>query len=185
MLTMSFDALEHMPYVLYDQLVAMIESFCRVNSIEESKEICLTTKHDKLLPSFISPPKLDLKPLPENLKYVYLGDDETLPIIISNTLKPKQEEKLIRVLREHREAFGWTLADLKGLSLTFCSHTITLASEARPKRGPQRRLNPPMMEVMQKEILKWLDAGVIYPITDSDWLSLIHVVPKKGGTTVV
>jgi len=42
-----------------------------------------------------------------------------------------------------------------------------------------------MMQVVQKEILKWLDAGVIYPIADFDWVSPIHVVPKKGGTTVV
>ena len=58
-------------------------------------------------------------------------------------------------------------------------------TEAKPRRDPQWRLDPPIMEVVQKEILKWLDAGVIYPIADSDWVSPIHVVPKKGGTTVV
>jgi len=46
--------------------------------------------------------------LPKNLKYVYLGDDKTLPVIISKALEPEQEEKLVRVLREHREAFGWS-----------------------------------------------------------------------------
>jgi len=86
--------------------VAMIESFYQVSSIEESEKICLTTEHDKLLPSLISPPKLDPKPLPENLKYVYLGDDETLPVIIFGVLKLDEEEKLVRVLKEHREAFG-------------------------------------------------------------------------------
>ena len=69
-LNMSLDASEHMPYVLHDELVAMIESFCQVTSIEESEKICLTTEHDKLLPSLISPPNLDLKPLLEK-KYVY------------------------------------------------------------------------------------------------------------------
>ena len=136
MLTMSLDAFDHMSYVLHDELVAMIEPFYLVNSIEESEEICLTIEHDKLLLSLISPPKLDLKPLLENLKYVYLGDDETLPVIISNALKPEQEEKLVRVLREQREAFGWTVADLKGLSPTLCTHTITLESEAKPRRDP-------------------------------------------------
>ena len=139
-----------------------------MSSIEESEKLCLTTEHDKLLPSLISPPKLDLKPLPENLKYVYLGDDETLPVIISGVLKLDEEEKLVRVLKEHREAFGWTLADLKGLSPTLCTHTITLESGTRPRRDPQRILNLPMMQVVQKEILKWLDARVIYPIADSD-----------------
>ena len=56
--------------------------------------------------SRISPLKLELKPLPENLKYTYLGDDETLPVIIANTLTSKQEDKLIKVLREHSEALG-------------------------------------------------------------------------------
>ena len=41
------------------------------------------------------------------------------------------------------------------------------------------------MEVVPKEILKWLDAGIIYPIADSEWVSPIHVISKKGGTTVV
>jgi len=81
--------------------------------------------------------------LPENLKYVYLGDDETLPIIISGVLNPDEEEKLVRVFREHREAFGWTLAELKGFSPTLCTHTITLESGIRPRRDPQRRLNHP------------------------------------------
>jgi len=105
-LNMSLDASEHMPYVLHDELVAMIESFCQVSSIEESEKICLTTEHDKLLPSLISPSTLDLQYLPENLKCVYLGDDETLHAIISSVLKLEQEEKLVRVLREHRQAFG-------------------------------------------------------------------------------
>ena len=99
-----------------------------MSSIEESEKLCLTTEHDKLLPSLISPPKLDLKPLPENLKYVYLGDDETLPVIISIVFKLEQEEKLVRVLRGHKEAFGWILADLKGLSPTLCTHTIIFKS---------------------------------------------------------
>ena len=42
-----------------------------------------------------------------------------------------------------------------------------------------------MKEVVTKEVLKWLDAGVIYPISDSSWVSPVHVVPKKGGTIVI
>ena len=92
----------------------------------------LPEKHADLLPSRISSPKLELKPLPENLKYAYLGDNETLPIIISSALTLDQEEKLIKVLREHSQALGWTLAYLKGLSPTLCSHTITLEKDAKP-----------------------------------------------------
>jgi len=77
------------------------------------------------------------------------------------------------VLREHSEVLRWTLADLKGLSPTLCSHKITLESDAKPKSEPQWRLNPPMMEVAQEGILKWLDAGVIHPMVNSEWLSPI------------
>ena len=55
----------------------------------------------------------------------------------------------------------------------------------KPSIEAQRRLNPTMKEVVRKEVLKWLDAEVIYPIFDSSWVSPVQVVPKKGGTTVI
>ena len=67
------------------------------------------------------------------------------------------------------------------LAPTLCSHKITLESDDKPNRDPHGRLNPPIMEVVQKEILEWLDAEVIYPIDNSEWVCHIHVVPKKGG----
>ncbi|CAN6579414.1 unnamed protein product [Malus baccata var. baccata] len=128
---------------------------------------------------------LELKPLPNHLKYVFLGDEETLPVIVSSSLTALEEEKLIRVLKEHKTAIGWTLADIKGISPTTCMHRIFLEEGAKPTREAQRRLNPPMMEVVKKEIIKLLDCGVIYPISDSRWLSPVQVVPKKSGVTVV
>jgi len=83
---------------------------------------------------------MELKPLPENLKYAYLGDNETLPIKTSNALTSEQEDRLIRVLRGYGKALVWTLADLKGLSPTLCSHKIILELDAKPKRDPQRKL---------------------------------------------
>ena len=50
---------------------------------------------------------------------------------------------------------------------------------------PQRRLNPKKKEVLKKEIIKLLDAGIIYPISDSEWVSPVQVVPKKGGMTII
>jgi hypothetical protein len=64
-------------------------------------------------------------------------------------------------------------------------HHILLEDNAKPTREMQRRLNPPMMEVVKVEILKLLDAGVIYPITDSKWVASIHMVPKKTGIMLV
>ncbi|KAM1833138.1 hypothetical protein ACFX13_022990 [Malus domestica] len=140
---------------------------------------------NKLLPSIVQAPILDLKPLPSHLKYIFLGENETLPAIISSSLTAQEEEKLMRVLKEFKSALGWTLADIKGISLTTCMHHIFLEEGAKPTREAQRRLNPPMMEVVKKEIIKLLDCGVIYPISDSRWVSPIQCVPKKSGVTVV
>ncbi|XP_071933264.1 uncharacterized protein [Coffea arabica] len=129
-------------------------------------------------------PVLELKPLPEHLKYAYLGDNETLPVIISAALSKTQEEKLIRVLREHKEAIGWTIADVKGISPSIYMHRIRLEEDAKPVRQAQRRLNPLMMEAVKKEILKLLDVGVIFLISDSPWVSPIQVVLKKIEVTV-
>ncbi|KAM1104842.1 hypothetical protein ACFX2J_013167 [Malus domestica] len=138
-----------------------------------------------MFPSIVQAPTLELKPLPDHLKYVFLGDDETLPVIVSSSLTAHEEEKLVRVLREHKTAIGWTLADNRGISPTTCMHRILLEEGTKPSREAQRHLNPPMMEVMKKEIIKLLDCGVIYPISDSHWVSPIQVVPKKSGVTVV
>ncbi|XP_016681260.1 uncharacterized protein [Gossypium hirsutum] len=78
-----------------------------------------------------------------------------------------------------------TIVDIKGLSPSTCMHIISIEDNTKPKRNAQRRLNPPMMEVVKKEIQKLLDAGMIYPIYDSDWVSEVHVVPKKTGVTMV
>ncbi|KAI9100843.1 hypothetical protein K1719_024205 [Acacia pycnantha] len=123
-----------------------------------------------LKPSIEVPPVLELKPLPSHLKYTYLGDSNTLPVIISSTLSNLQEEKLLRVLREHKHAIGWTIADIKGISPSICMHKILLEDDHKTSIEHQRRLNPIMKEVVKKEILKWLSAGIVYPISDSSWM---------------
>ena len=145
----------------------------------------LPISHTKLLPSILQAPEIELKPLPDHLKYVFLGDNKTLPVIIAKDLTLLQEERLIRVLRDHKTAIGRTITNIKGISPTICMHRILLEEGSKPSREAQRRLNPPMMEVVKKEILKLLDAGIIYPISDSKWVSPIQVVPKKSGITVV
>ncbi|XP_056685757.1 uncharacterized protein [Spinacia oleracea] len=67
-----------------------------------------------------------------------------------------------------------------GVSPTLCMHHIELEDNVVPHCERQRKLNPPMGEVVKKEIMKLLAAGVIYPISNSRWVSPVHVVPKKG-----
>ena len=64
-------------------------------------------------------------------------------------------------------------------------HKILLNDNANTSIEHQRRLNPVMKEVVRKEVLKWLNAGFIYALSYSSWVSLVHVVPKKGGFTVI
>ncbi|KAM2342889.1 hypothetical protein ACFX1X_015233 [Malus domestica] len=166
------------------ELVAALESLPKHHG-KPSNPIPIPVSTNTLLPSVIQAPVLELKPLPDHLKYAFLGEEETLPIIVSSSLTALEEEKLIRVLKEHKTAIGWTLADIKGISPTTCMHRIFLEEGAKPTREAQRRLNPPMMEVVKNEIIKLLDCGVIYPISDSRWVSPVQVVPKKSGVTVV
>ncbi|XP_024974703.1 uncharacterized protein LOC112512794 [Cynara cardunculus var. scolymus] len=72
---------------------------------------------------------LELKELPDHLKYAYLGKDNTLPVIISNELSSEEEKRLVNVLEEHKEAIGWTIADIKGLSPSICMHKILLEDD--------------------------------------------------------
>ena len=119
------------------------------------------------IPSSKQPPKVEQKPLPFHLRYVYLGEACTLPVIISTSLTSSKEDKLLRVLRDHKDAICWSLADLKGIRPSMCMHRILLEDGHKPTVEAQRRLNPTMKEVARKEVLKWLDAGVIYHVSDS------------------
>ena len=140
---------------------------------------------DRVLPSEEKPSKLELKPLPSHLNYAFLGVEDTFPVIISSSLEPDQENKLLEILRTHKNTIGWTIVDIKGISPLICTHMIHLEEDVKPSRQPQRRLNPVMKEVVKKEVLKLLDVCVIYPIADSKWVSPTQIVPKKSRATVV
>jgi hypothetical protein len=85
------------------------------------------------------------------------------------------------VLRAHRPTVGYSLDDLTGISPSLCMHKINLDKDAKPVVDYQRRINPKLKEVERKEVIKLLEAGIIYPIADSKWVSPVHSVPKKGG----
>ena len=89
------------------------------------------------------------------------------------------------VLRLYKNVIGYSIDDIRDIDEKICSHRIYLEEGSRPTREGQRRLNPAMQDVVKKEVLKLLKAGMIYPISDSEWVSPIHIVPKKGGYTVV
>jgi hypothetical protein len=88
-------------------------------------------------------------------------------VVINNNLVLEEENKLIQVLKDNQGEIGWTLSDLKGISPSFCMHKIHMEQNYKPVAQPQRRLNPTMKEVVKKEVMKLLDIGMIYPISDS------------------
>ncbi|XP_070050740.1 uncharacterized protein [Nicotiana tomentosiformis] len=86
---------------------------------------------------------------------------------------------LEEVLKECKTAIGWTIIDIKGINLAFYMHKILLEDMHKPYREHQRRLNPNIEEVLKKEVIKWLDAGIIFPISDSNWVTQFSVCQRK------
>ena len=82
----------------------------------------LGSSHGRLIPSIEKPPIFEEKQLPTYLKYAYLREASTLLAIISSSLSNMEEEKFLKVLKEHKEANGWSLADIKGIRPSICMH---------------------------------------------------------------
>ncbi|GKB85119.1 reverse transcriptase domain-containing protein [Tanacetum coccineum] len=135
--------------------------------------------------SIDEPPEVKLKDLPPHLEYAFLEGDDKLPVIIAKDLKDEEKAALIKVLKSHKRAIAWKLSDIKGVDPEFCTHKILMEEDYEPTVQSQRRVNPKIHDVIKKEVEKLLDAGLIYPISDSPWVSPVHCVPKKGGITVV
>ena len=131
------------------------------------------------------PQQLELKPLLADLKYAFLEANEHCPVVISSLLITAQEHNLLHLRNRNKQALGWKISDLKGINPSICTHHIYLENESKAVRQPHRRLNPHLQEVVRVEVLKLLQAGIIYPISDSTWVSPTQVVPKKSGVITV
>ncbi|GJZ97408.1 reverse transcriptase domain-containing protein [Tanacetum coccineum] len=129
--------------------------------------------------------KVELKDLPPHLEYAFLEDNNKLQVIIAKDLSDDEKTSLIKVLKSQKQAIAWKLSDIKGINPEFCSHKILMEEDYEPAVQHQRRVNPKIHDVIKKEVEKLLDAGLIYPISDSPWVSPVHCVPKKGGMAVV
>nr|GEX43022.1 reverse transcriptase domain-containing protein [Tanacetum cinerariifolium] len=135
--------------------------------------------------SIDEPPELELKELPSHLEYTFLEGTDKLPVIISKELKDEENSALLKVLKSHKRAITWKISDIKGIDPRLCTHKILMEDDFKPMVQHQRRVNPKIHEVIKKEVIKLFDAGIIYPISDSPWVSPVHCVPKKGGMTVI
>nr|GEU36582.1 reverse transcriptase domain-containing protein [Tanacetum cinerariifolium] len=127
--------------------------------VQKELKIC-EAKTDKS--SIDEPLKVELKDLPPHLEYAFW-----------------------KVLKLHKRSIAWKLSDIKGINPTFYTYKILMEEDFKPAVQHQRRVNPKIYDVIKKEVEKLLDAGLIYPISDSPWVIPVHCVPKKGGFTVV
>ncbi|GJV63808.1 reverse transcriptase domain-containing protein [Tanacetum coccineum] len=135
--------------------------------------------------SIDEPPEVELKDLPPHLEYAFLEDKNKLPVIIAKDLSIDEKTALIKVLKSRKRAIAWKLFGIKGINPEFYSHKILMEEDYEPAVQNQRRVNPKIHDVIKKEVEKLLDAGLIYLISDSPWVSPVHYVPKKGRITVV
>nr|GEW88651.1 hypothetical protein CTI12_AA501300 [Tanacetum cinerariifolium] len=135
--------------------------------------------------SINEPPEVKLKDLPPHLEYTFLEGDDKLLVIIVKDLSMEEKTAFITVLKSHKRSIAWKLSDIKGIDSEFCTHKILMEEDFEPAVQHQRIVNPKIYDVIKQEVLKLLDDGLIYLISDSPWVSPVHCVPKKGGFTVV
>lgn len=111
--------------------------------------------------------------------------NNTLLVIVATDLHGEQVNAFVVVLQQFRIVIKWTIAGIISIPLGVCTYKIQSIKDYNSSIENQRCLNPTIQEVMCKEIMKWLDAGVIYPIPYSEWVSSVQCVPKKRGIIMV
>nr|GEW40327.1 hypothetical protein [Tanacetum cinerariifolium] len=156
------------PFEGSDFILEEIEAYLKDDSI--SLEIDHANSDPEVIKaksSIEEPPEVELKDLSSHLEYAYLKEDDKLPVIILKDLKDEEKEALLNVLKSHKRAIAWKITDIKGIDPRFCTHKILMEEDFKPSVQSQRRVNPKIHEVIKKEVLKLLDAGMIYPISDS------------------
>ncbi|GKD76899.1 reverse transcriptase domain-containing protein, partial [Tanacetum coccineum] len=136
--------------------------------IQKELKVC-EAKNDKS--SIDEPPEVELKDLPPHLEYAFLEGDDKLPVIVAKDLSVEEKAALIKVLKSHKRAIAWKLFDIKGINLEFYTHKILMEEDYKSAVQHQRWVNPKIHNVIKREIEKLLNAGLIYPISDSHWLN--------------
>nr|GFB30942.1 reverse transcriptase domain-containing protein [Tanacetum cinerariifolium] len=181
------------PFGESDFILEEIEDFLNDDSIPDEIDDSVfdpegylkLAEESKEKSSIEEPPELELKDLPSHLEYAFLEDSNKLPVIITKNLKVDERDALLNFFKSHKRAIAWKISDIKGIDLRFYTHKILMEDDYKPAVQSQRRVNPKIHDVIKKEVIKLLNSGMIYPISDSPWVSPIHCVPKKGGIIVV
>nr|GEU99109.1 reverse transcriptase domain-containing protein [Tanacetum cinerariifolium] len=188
------------PFGNSDFLLEEVDAFLALEDDPTSPEVdqsYVDTEGDILLleaflnddPSLPSPnqgnylhERLNSKTYLPHLEYAFLEGNDKLPVIIAKDLSMEEKTALITVLKSHKQAIAWKLSDIKGINPEFCTHKILMEEDFKPAVQHQRRINPKIHDVIKQEVLKLLDAGLIYPISDSPWrcmMAIFHDMIEK------
>nr|GFA01426.1 hypothetical protein [Tanacetum cinerariifolium] len=181
------------PTPYYDLIISTtsltLTPFGNIDFLLEEVDAFLAIEDDLILLK-VYQPYLD----PEGdifLLEAFLNDDPSLPpltqgnYLLKFDLSVEEKTALITILKSHKRAIAWKLSDIKGIDPEFCTHEILMEEDFEPVVQHQRRVNPKILDVIKQEVIKLLEARLIYPIYDSPWVCLVHCVPKKGGFTIV
>nr|GEU34122.1 reverse transcriptase domain-containing protein [Tanacetum cinerariifolium] len=178
------------PFENSDFLLEEVDAFLAIEDNPTSPEVDQSYLNPEgdilLLEAFLNddpslPPPNQGNYLPEVRKKLKICDDK-LPIIIAKDLSVEEKTALITVLKSHKRAIAWKLSDIKGIDPEFCTRKILTEEDFEPTVQHQRRVNPKIHDVIKQEVLKLLDAGLIYPISDSPWrcmMAIFHDMIEK------
>ena len=100
---------------------------------------------------------------------------------INENLEELQKNQLVETLKKHSSSYAWEYTDIKGINPKYCMHHIYIEESVRPVRQRQRRMNPNLKEFFKAELQKLLNVNFIYPISYSQWVSPLIIVPNKNG----
>nr|GEX61594.1 hypothetical protein [Tanacetum cinerariifolium] len=179
----------HQSYLNPEGDILLLESFLNDNPLlppsnhrnylpEVRKELKnYEAKSDKS--SVDEPLVVELKVLPPYFEYAFLEGEDKFPVIIAKNLSLEEKTALIIVLKSYKRAIAWKLFDINGINPELCTHKILMEEDFEPTVQQQRRVNPKIHDAIKQEVIKLLDAGLIYPIFNSPWVSPVHCVPKK------
>ncbi|GJR66524.1 reverse transcriptase domain-containing protein [Tanacetum coccineum] len=140
------------------------------NDLPPLLPVFMISETEKIKSSIDDPTDLKLKDLPPHLEYAFLEGTSKLHIIIAKDLKREEKEQLLKVLKSYKRAITWKILDIRGIDTNFYTHKILMEDDFKPVVQHQRRVNPKIHEVIKAEVIKLLDAGLIYPISDSPWI---------------
>nr|GEW42344.1 reverse transcriptase domain-containing protein [Tanacetum cinerariifolium] len=167
------------PFKNSDFLLEEVDAFLKDDPTLPEELKIREAKSDKSLIN--EPPEVELKDLPPHLEYAFLEGDDKVPVIIAKDLSVEENTALITVLKSHKRTIAWKLSDIKGIKPEFYTHKVLMEDDFKPSVQDQRRVNPKIYDVIKQEVIKLLDAGLIYPFLIVLGLARCTVYQRRVG----